>query len=139
MDNINSNLVFFRKKYRLVNLYLFLILIAILVVPALLNFGLNANIEQNLITSWLPSCFVKQHTGHDCSSCGLTRSVLALYKGNFSKSQDYHPYGFLILLVFWCELVLRILPETFVNVWIPWLDIFQMILVGGLLKVFFFM
>jgi len=127
-----------RREYSIVNVVFLILLLAMLVMPILLRLWSGGN-EQYINSLLFPGCFVEQHTGHICPSCGLTRSILALYEGDFSKSRFYHPYGFLILLVFSGELILRLLPLIYKNIWIPWFDLSQMILIGWLLKRCIFM
>lgn len=51
----------------------------------------------------MPVCFFKNITGVPCPSCGNTRSVLALIKGNFTDAVLINPLGLIvstILIVF---------------------------------------
>lgn len=64
-----------------------------------------------LLTTWIYrqgssvpflSCPIRSLTGIPCPSCGMTRSFLALAKGNLAESISYHLFGpllFLILLI----------------------------------------
>lgn len=42
---------------------------------------------------WFTICWWKHLTGWDCPGCGLTRSVICFFRGDFSQSWEYHPYG----------------------------------------------
>ena len=44
-------------------------------------------------------CLFKQVTGIPCPSCGSTRSVLALLKGDFAGALFWNPFGILIMLI----------------------------------------
>jgi hypothetical protein len=35
-------------------------------------------------------CFFKSHFGMECPGCGMQRSLIALLKGNFYESLQYH-------------------------------------------------
>jgi hypothetical protein len=35
-------------------------------------------------------CFFKSHFGMECPGCGMQRSLIALLKGNFHESLQYH-------------------------------------------------
>ena len=54
-------------------------------------------LEQHLL-----SCPFKQYTGIDCPGCGLQRSVLALFQGDFLASFKFYPatVPLILLLVF---------------------------------------
>lgn len=52
------------------------------------------------------SCIIKSATGYPCPSCGTTRSVLALIKGNVFSALKINPLGLIvagimIILPFW--------------------------------------
>lgn len=52
------------------------------------------------------SCIIKSVTGYSCPSCGTTRSVLALTKGNVFSALKINPLGviiagIMIILPFW--------------------------------------
>ena len=44
-------------------------------------------------------CLFKQVTGIPCPSCGSTRSVLALLRGDFAGALFWNPFGILIILI----------------------------------------
>ena len=50
-----------------------------------------------------PPCPIKQKTGHDCPSCGLTRGVAALGHGQWSRALGYHRASPAVLVV--CAIV----------------------------------
>jgi uncharacterized protein DUF2752 len=43
-------------------------------------------------------CPFKMLTGFPCPGCGITKSLIFLYEGNFSKSIYYHLFGPLVFL-----------------------------------------
>ena len=47
----------------------------------------------------LPACFIKGTTGVPCPSCGNTRSVLAIVKGNFIDALFINPLGVIVALI----------------------------------------
>lgn len=44
-------------------------------------------------------CLIKRLSNIPCPSCGSTRSVISLAKGNFIDAFDFNPLGYLIFLV----------------------------------------
>ncbi len=51
-------------------------------------------------------CMIKNATGYPCPSCGTTRAVQSLYKGDFTGSLLYNPFGIILsvalfILPFW--------------------------------------
>ena len=46
-----------------------------------------------------------------CPGCGLTRSVLAIFRGQFGYSFSLHPFGYLLLLGLIMCLAASILPD----------------------------
>ena len=48
-------------------------------------------------TNEITVCFFKNATGVACPSCGSTRSLLAITKGNFSEALLINPFGYIIL------------------------------------------
>jgi hypothetical protein len=75
-------------------------------------------------------CMMRRTTGIPCPTCGMTRSLASLAKGQFSQSLDYHPFGILVagllcagwLYVSWYHVRGKVLPRIS-----PW------ILLAGLL------
>ncbi len=55
-------------------------------------------------------CVFHQVSGRPCPGCGLTRSVLALLRGDVSASIGFHPFGPLLLLGLLTALVAGVLP-----------------------------
>jgi hypothetical protein len=44
-------------------------------------------------------CFVKQVTNIPCPSCGSTRSIISITKGEFKEALGINPLGFVIALI----------------------------------------
>ncbi|WP_246048471.1 DUF2752 domain-containing protein [Leptospira sarikeiensis] len=42
---------------------------------------------------WFTICWWKHLTGWDCPGCGLSRAVICFFRGDFSRSWNYHPFG----------------------------------------------
>ena len=63
-------------------------------------------------------CIIKNISGFPCPSCGATRAVQLLFKGDFTGSILMNPFGIiisaiLILLPFWIVIDLILKKETF--------------------------
>ena len=63
-------------------------------------------------------CIIKNISGFPCPSCGSTRAVQLLFKGDFVGSILMNPFGIiisaiLILLPFWIVIDLILKKETF--------------------------
>ncbi len=63
-------------------------------------------------------CMIKNVTGYPCPSCGTTRAVHALYKGNLMGSISLNPFGIivsiaLLILPFWVGFDLATKKQTF--------------------------
>lgn len=43
-------------------------------------------------------CFIKNITGIPCPSCGVTRSILALFKGNILEAIWINPLGLIVMI-----------------------------------------
>ena len=44
-------------------------------------------------------CWFKNVTGYNCPSCGTTRAVLLLFKGNLLQSVQFNPLGSIVFLI----------------------------------------
>lgn len=44
-------------------------------------------------------CLVKRITSMPCPSCGTTRAVLAISKGDFTEAARINPFGFIVVLI----------------------------------------
>lgn len=118
------------KEYAITNKILSLIIITFLILPFIIIFT-----EQytNLpIRAYRPKCFVETNTGHPCPTCGLTRSILLLYRGHFQESMKQYAHGYLFVLILSIQLFLRAIPILSHQTCIPYLDITQMICFGML-------
>ena len=63
-------------------------------------------------------CIIKNISGFPCPSCGATRAVQLLFKGDFMGSIFMNPFGIIIsailtLLPFWIVIDLILKKETF--------------------------
>ena len=120
------------KEYRYANWVFACVFVVLAVVPLFANmYGPSAGGARPFP---FPACAVLQHTGKLCPGCGLARSILAFYKGEFALSHAWHPAGpLLVVLIFW-QLLLRALYLAKESVWLPWLDIGQLVLIGVLFR-----
>jgi hypothetical protein len=116
------------KEYAAANRFLFAIIIILLTMPfaSILYERLNHS-PFSLMTL---NCFVTAQTGEPCPTCGLTRSIRSLYKDHFQESIVQYSYGYLFVLLLITQLFLRIVPRLSSRVWIPYIDIAQMIFCG---------
>jgi hypothetical protein len=63
-------------------------------------------------------CMIKNATGYACPSCGTTRAVQALFKGDLKGSLFFNPFGLIVsfsmlVLPFWVVLDLVTRRSTF--------------------------
>jgi hypothetical protein len=70
-----------------------------------------------LLTAALPSqgagiqiCFFRFLTGLPCPGCGLTRSFSCILHGEFALGYEYHPFGYILLPIFFMAAVTLFLP-----------------------------
>lgn len=124
------------NEYKYVNVLLLALIIVFLLYPLGVSLpGIATSFLQlNLPTP--PSLF-QQYPDLPCSSCGLTRSVVALYHGNLEASINYNPAGILIVFVATIQLFFRFLLLGFMtkNSWLSWLDLIQISLCGLLIRI----
>lgn len=84
-------------------------------------------------------CFYLKHTGRVCPSCGLTRSLVALYNGDIALSRTYHPRGYLFAVLLFFEILMRVIPIMFKSKWVLWLDVGQLIIICLIMQKLFFL
>jgi hypothetical protein len=63
-------------------------------------------------------CIIKNATGYSCPSCGTTRAVQELFKGNLIRSLMLNPFGIigslgLLILPFWIGIDLATKGKSF--------------------------
>jgi hypothetical protein len=61
-----------------------------------LYLSITSNVTEN--TS-VEVCLIKHATNIPCPSCGSTRSVISLTKGNFVEAFDSNPIGYIVTLI----------------------------------------
>ena len=54
------------------------------------------NITENISVE---VCFIKNLTHIPCPSCGTTRSIISLIKGDFIRSLNVNPIGYLVAMI----------------------------------------
>ena len=97
----------FFRQYRIFNGTMTAILIVAIAAPLCFDIpGTFKNIIPISINP--PPCFIREHTGQYCKSCGLLRSIIAVYHGEWSLSRLYHPLGIIFVFVFFFEFLFRI-------------------------------
>jgi hypothetical protein len=122
------------KEYSLTNIIIATLMIIFLLLPIASICSEKLGYSSLLLNTF--NCSYKKHMGESCPTCGLTRSILSLYKGHLQESVAYNPYGYLFFLLMVIELCLRIFPIVYKRLWIPYLDIAQMFLCGLILRIF---
>ena len=61
-----------------------------------LYFSITKNITEN---KSVEVCLIKHVTNIPCPSCGSTRSVISLIKGDFIEALNFNPIGYLIAII----------------------------------------
>ncbi len=61
-----------------------------------LYYGLTKELAENKPTE---VCMIKHLTNVPCPSCGSTRSILSLTKGNFIEAANINPLGYVVAFV----------------------------------------
>ncbi|MEY4578976.1 MAG: hypothetical protein RL701_3679 [Pseudomonadota bacterium] len=114
-------------EYRVFNVVLAVVLVLILVAPLAIVFSDGSAWVTGML---VPKCQILARTGHECEGCGLTRSVLALYQGQWQLSRQLHWGGSIFVGVISAELVVR-LVAVFVrpSQRLFWLDLTQLLVV----------
>lgn len=93
-----------------------ILLVALAGVTALLVSGRVTDedrVEVPLIgTISAETCVYKRTHGIECSSCGITRSVVAAFDGNLTQSRDFHTAGLAVVAFLILQIVLRAVFST---------------------------
>ncbi|MBK8640768.1 MAG: DUF2752 domain-containing protein [Saprospiraceae bacterium] len=61
-----------------------------------LYYSITSNVTEN---KSVEVCLIKHATNIPCPSCGSTRSIISLTKGNFVEAFDLNPIGYLVALI----------------------------------------
>lgn len=61
-----------------------------------LYYSITSNVTEN---KSVEVCFIKRATNIPCPSCGSTRSIISLTKGNFVEAFELNPIGYLVALI----------------------------------------
>lgn len=120
------------KEYTVTNVVIAALMVILLFLPLASIIAERLGHPSFLLNTF--SCFVKQQSGASCPTCGLTHSILSLYKGHFQESVAQHAWGYLFVAVLVIQLCLRIVPLIAKQVWIPYVDIAQMFVCGLIVK-----
>lgn len=73
-----------------------ILLIACLAGYSWLYFSIATNITE---AKSVEVCLIKHATSIPCPSCGSTRSIISLTKGNFVEAFDINPMGYLVAFI----------------------------------------
>jgi hypothetical protein len=76
-----------------------------------LYFSITKNITEN---KSVEICFIKHLTNIPCPSCGSTRSIISLTKGDFIGALNINPIGYLVALIMLVAPV-WVLADTIMN------------------------
>lgn len=80
-----------------------------LIIPFLIYYNNSGNLE-----TAQSFCPFKMLTGFPCPGCGITKSMVFFYEGNFHKSIYYHIFGpFVVVLCLF--LLIKFIIEFFIN------------------------
>lgn len=117
------------KEYQYVNYSLLFLIVLFLLYP--LGVSLP-DLPHGFLPFNLPTLnsALQNYPDLPCSSCGLTRSIVALYHGKLIASLGYNPVGIIIFFLSFLELGFRIIVMTVKSRWIAWLDLSQFFLCG---------
>jgi len=81
------------------------------------------------------TCAVRARTGQECPSCGISRSVLALYHDGLASSRELHPMGIVLVIAGAFQLALRV--PVHINArrfrWVALADLLQLVVLGSAL------
>ena len=116
------------KEYAVANIIIAALIVILLILPCASILSERLGYQTFLLNA--PSCFVMKHTEKPCPTCGLTHSIISLYKGNFQESVTQHAWGYIFVFILIIQLCLRIVPLISKKVWIPYVDITQMFFCG---------
>ena len=61
-----------------------------------LYYSITSNVTEN---KSVEVCFIKNATNIPCPSCGSTRSIISLTKGNFVEAFELNPIGYVVALI----------------------------------------
>ena len=61
-----------------------------------LYYRIKSNLTEN---KSLEVCLIKHATNIPCPSCGSTRSIISLTKGNFVEAFELNPIGYIVALI----------------------------------------
>lgn len=73
-----------------------ILLIACLAGYIWLYYSITSNITEN---KSVEVCLIKHTTNIPCPSCGSTRSIISLTKGNFVEAFGINPIGYIVALI----------------------------------------
>ncbi len=82
----------------------------------------------------VPICPVRLETGTACPSCGLTRSLVALYDGNLGASRAFHTAGPVVASLLLLQILLRAVPVFWRSAWAAWFDLAQLLICGVVVR-----
>lgn len=61
-----------------------------------LYYSITSNVTEN---KSVEVCLIKHTTNIPCPSCGSTRSIISLTKGNFVEAFDLNPIGYIVAII----------------------------------------
>ncbi len=119
------------NEYRSVNCLALLLLILVGAAPAVVEIpGLDSG--WGLVRVAAPRCYVLESTGQSCKTCGLTRSVGALYRGEWSRSHGFHPAGPVLASMLLLQIAMRLVALVTDTEYMIRVDVIQLVVCVGM-------
>lgn len=117
------------REYRYVNLVITIVISVVLFLPVVVNsvtyFG-----HHDLDNVGIAKCFYFENTGRYCKYCGITRSMLALYRGDYQKSKEYNLKGLIFVILLSVQFCIRFIWIFYPIKLYALIDIVQLTLCG---------
>lgn len=92
-------------EYKCLNLSISIFLCIVLLLPIAINIFNLDSISNIYINSF--ECFNNKIIGESCNFCGITRSILSLYKGDIVSSMKYNVGGLLFVIFIIIQVMIR--------------------------------
>jgi hypothetical protein len=121
------------KEYKICNICILCVLACLICFPIFISCETDLTDEKKVCLK----CFVKERTGEECVTCGISRSLNALYRSGIRESKIYHSSGVSFFITLCAEFVLRFFVIFMHRNWVPFFDMLQIITAGFLWRFVF--
>lgn len=121
------------REYRYVNIGILIVIFVIILLPFILNIKIYMG-GKSYLNHDSVKCFYLSNMGKPCFFCGMTRSLLSLYRGDFDLSRQFHPGGSYILVGLSFQFFLRFFWLLLRTKFVPLIDIAQLVLCSIFVK-----